>query len=378
MEGLTDSGRQRLTTSIVAGTIVVLSVALRFWCKLKLKGGVHAEDWWILAAVPIYLGAVADDIWGLLNGISGENLDDIIVALLQNPPPELVLAFETYLKSLYIGYVLYIFLVTTIRFSILLLYRRIFSTPRFRLQTLIMMGVSLAWFITSIVFAFTYCIPLEKFWRPLAPGRCLNFNLFYFVIGILETAIDLIILVLPVRATFAVQLPLRTKFFVSGIFLLGIFVIATDVLRIYKIYRPGQIYIEFTESIFWTHIHSLVAVLCANLPIYKPLRAKVVNFFSSIQKSFGSSLRSLRGDTRQRIGDSADGPEASFDLKTMPSDSPMGTHKRPEGSLEESRYPILDNRGGTYTSMADRSDASMDTLIIPSRGIVRTTKVDVF
>lgn len=63
---LTDSGRGRLATSIVTGTFVVLAVALRFWCKLSLKSGIHAEDWSILAAVPLYLGGVAANIWGTL------------------------------------------------------------------------------------------------------------------------------------------------------------------------------------------------------------------------------------------------------------------------------------------------------------------------
>lgn len=67
---LTDSGRQRLETSIIAGTLVVLAVAIRFWCKFLLKSRIHSEDWWILAAVPIYVGAVADDIWGTLAFLS--------------------------------------------------------------------------------------------------------------------------------------------------------------------------------------------------------------------------------------------------------------------------------------------------------------------
>jgi hypothetical protein len=70
---LTDDGRRRLTTSIVAGTLVVLAVAIRFWCKFVLKAPIQAADWWILAAVPIYIGAVADDIWGMLTFFASSN-----------------------------------------------------------------------------------------------------------------------------------------------------------------------------------------------------------------------------------------------------------------------------------------------------------------
>jgi hypothetical protein len=84
-----------------------------------------------------------------------------------------------------------------------------------------MIGVSLAWFTAGFVVAFVYCIPLDKFWHPFKPGRCLDFNLFYLLIGVFETVIDIVILILPVRATFNVQLPLKTKLLVSSIFLLG-------------------------------------------------------------------------------------------------------------------------------------------------------------
>lgn len=84
-----------------------------------------------------------------------------------------------------------------------------------------MIGLSVAWLISAFIVGLVYCIPLDKFWHPFAPGRCLNFNLFYLLIGVFETVLDIIILVLPVRATFRVQLPLKTRILISSIFLLG-------------------------------------------------------------------------------------------------------------------------------------------------------------
>ncbi|TGJ78427.1 hypothetical protein E0Z10_g10337 [Xylaria hypoxylon] len=354
------------------------AVTIRFWCKFSLKSGIRAEDWWIFAAVPIYLGAVADDIWGVYSGISGEDSKQVIATLLQTPSPELILALENYLKSLYIGFILNLFLLTFVRISICLLYKRIFATPRFRIKSLIMIGLSVAWFISAFVVGLVYCVPLDKFWHPFKPGRCLNFNLFYLLIGVFETLIDIAILILPVRATFTVQLPLKTKLLVSSIFLLGGVAVITNVLRLYKIYRPGEQYLSFTETIFWTHIHGLIAVLCANLPVYKPLRTKVPNIFSVLQRSFGSSFRSSRGDTTQRIGDSVECLEPNFHLKPILSDPSMSSHKRPDNYLEEGKYSIFNNPGGTNLSMADRGDGSMDPVTVPPHGIIRTRDVDVF
>ncbi|KAI1172024.1 hypothetical protein F4777DRAFT_23115 [Nemania sp. FL0916] len=378
MMELTDGGKKRLETSIIAGTLVILIVATRFWCKFSLKSGIHSEDWWILAAVPIYLGAVADDIWGVYNGIAGEDSKEVIATLILQPTPQLVLALENYLKSLYIGFILNLFLLTFVRISICLLYKRIFATPQFRIKAFIMIGLSIAWFISAFVVGLVYCVPLDKFWHPFKPGRCLNFNLFYLLIGVFETVIDIVILILPVRATFNVQLPLKTKLLVSSIFLLGGVAVITNILRLYNIYQPGQQYVSFTETIFWTHIHGLIAVLCANLPVYKPLRAKVATFFSVLQRSLGSSFRSSRDDSRQRNGDSVERLDAEFHLKPIPSDPSMDSHKGPSHSLEEGKYSILNSPGGTNHSMANRADGTGDYITVPPNGIMRTRDVDVF
>lgn len=85
-----------------------------------------------------------------------------------------------------------------------------------------MIWVCIAWLIPVVVVGLCICFPLDKLWNPLKPGRCLDFNLYYLIIGIIETLLDLAILVLPVRAVFKVQLPLKKRFMLAGIFLLGI------------------------------------------------------------------------------------------------------------------------------------------------------------
>ncbi|KAI1739184.1 hypothetical protein F4680DRAFT_423092 [Xylaria scruposa] len=377
MVDLTDSGKRRIETSIICGTFVVLTVAIRFWCKFSLKSAIRSDDWWILAAVPIYLGAVADGIWGLYNGIGGEDSEQIIATLLQNPSPELILGLENYLKSLYIGFILNLFFLTFVRISICLLYQGIFATPRFRIKSIVMIVLSVAWFISAFVVGLVYCIPIDKFWHPFKPGRCLNFNLFYLIIGVFETVIDIAILILPVRATFNIQLPLKSRLLISSIFLLGGVAVITNVLRLYNIYQPGNQFVSFTETVLWTHIHGVIAVLCANLPVYKPLRTKLASFFAMLQRNFSSSFRSSPGDTRERIGDSAEGLEPNFHLKPSSSDS-VGNPKDPENSPEGGEYSVLSNPGGTTSSTAQRGDDPLDPLTIPSHGIVQTRNVDVF
>ncbi|KAI3324537.1 hypothetical protein HD806DRAFT_533999 [Xylariaceae sp. AK1471] len=219
---LDDNSKRRLATAIGSCTVVILSIALRFWCKLSQKIPLRAEDWWILVVLPEYAAATAVDIWGLFKGSTGKEFSEVAVALLTSPSPENVTSLENYLKALYIGYFISTFGLTCIRLSLCCLYRHIFSTPEFRMRSTIVIGVSLAWFITAFVVSLVVCIPLDAFWHPLEPGRCLNFSLYFLLIGVFETVIDAAVLALPVAAVFKVQLPLKTRVIVSSIFLLGV------------------------------------------------------------------------------------------------------------------------------------------------------------
>lgn len=83
------------------------------------------------------------------------------------------------------------------------------------------MGIATAWFVAAFITNFIICLPVDLFWHRLKPGKCLNFNLFYLLIGVFETVIDVLILALPIRAVFGVKMSMKTKLVVSSIFLLG-------------------------------------------------------------------------------------------------------------------------------------------------------------
>lgn len=63
---LDQNSKNRLATAIVCTVIVISSVLLRLWCKLKFLSSLHLEDWLMLAVMFAYLGATAVDIWGTL------------------------------------------------------------------------------------------------------------------------------------------------------------------------------------------------------------------------------------------------------------------------------------------------------------------------
>jgi hypothetical protein len=44
--------------------IIVIAVALRFWCKHKMKAGYHGDDWWTLMTAVSFIGCEIALLWG--------------------------------------------------------------------------------------------------------------------------------------------------------------------------------------------------------------------------------------------------------------------------------------------------------------------------
>lgn len=113
--------------------------------------------------------------------------------------------------------------ITLVKVSILLLYRRIFSTPNFRRNSLIIGAVSVAWCIATILGQIFLCRPISASWHPdlIFTDRCNDVQAFWIAITSLNVLIDVAILCLPIHMVSKLQLPTRKKIVVSGIFMLG-------------------------------------------------------------------------------------------------------------------------------------------------------------
>lgn len=111
--------------------------------------------------------------------------------------------------------------ITLIKVSLLLFYRRIFSTAQFRLRTNIVGALVIAWlFINNFLAAFQ-CRPIRKAWLALTPGHCIEPLGLILGLQAGNTALDIIILALPVYAISKLQMSLAKKISVLAIFLLG-------------------------------------------------------------------------------------------------------------------------------------------------------------
>lgn len=80
--------------------------------------------------------------------------------------------------------------------------------------------------------------------------------------------------------------------------------------------------VTFTNSEIWTNAHITTAILCACLPIYKPIRAKSADLFRTLHNKYSSTLRHVFSTTRIRVSeDTADGHASDFPMQNMETNS---------------------------------------------------------
>ncbi|ROW06941.1 hypothetical protein VMCG_03986 [Cytospora schulzeri] len=139
---LTNQGLKSVAVVLVCFTVSALAVILRFWCKLILRAGLHGDDWWSLTAVIAYAGLVCAYVWGIFCGGQGLDMSEIAAELAASPSAEKVHELQDYLESLFISVTFSWFVLYAVKISILLLYRRIFSTRRYRIVSAILMAIS--------------------------------------------------------------------------------------------------------------------------------------------------------------------------------------------------------------------------------------------
>lgn len=269
--------------------------------------------------------------------------------------------------------------------SVLFFYRRIFFiTKGYQRASLAVMAVATAWFIATQIVNLLTCQPIDSFWRRLKVGTCLNFNVMFLVTGIFDTVIDMVILLLPVRMALALQLPMRTRIAVAGIFALGGFVVITNIIRLRCIYNPNARYgmssipgshlamlidaVRFSEAERWLNIHVVTAFVCASLPVCKPLWNTISRAAGNIISHYTSSIRSMLGASNNK----------SENTSYIRMNGLGGSLTSKERGIE-SVYPASSDKklGQTITSVIGGHEEDCEPLHVPKGSIVYSRKVDV-
>ncbi|CAI7576473.1 unnamed protein product [Penicillium bialowiezense] len=249
---------------------------------------VEANDWMVIIALINSYVFMSLDIIEAVSGM-GMHIADI--------PPHIL---ERQMKAFWLTIPFYNAAVLCAKASILMQYFRVFPTQRMRVVCWIMISILGIYGTWAVMSAFLNCIPVAKFWDPSIPGSCLSKTALWFSNASMHIATDLAILIIPIPALLAVDLPRRQKFALMLMFALGGFVCITSIVRLVslkKISDSSDPTYDNVGAASWSAIECNTGIICACLPTLKPLIARI---FPGMVTTFSGS-GPTQSEVTQRI-----------------------------------------------------------------------------
>ena len=198
----------------------------------------------------------------------------------------------------YVYSLLYWSVITFASISILLLYRRIFSTQQFFSKaSSVLISLTLMWWISGTICEAAGFRPVQGYWDTSVEGRYyLNYDAFWLTNMITELFLEVIILILPIRELTKVHLENGKKILIACMFLMGTFVLATGIVRIHYVWSGANM----TPGVIWLSVHSSCAIISACLPTFGPLLKRVPGLKHITHRRISYTLNNTRSQSTRR------------------------------------------------------------------------------
>jgi hypothetical protein len=283
----------------VAG-IAVLAVAGRMLSRRLKRQPLKADDYSI--------------VFGLLLGIACCICSTICVMFgIGKHIEKTELPNVKFWKTLFAYNQIYVMTGPVNKIAALLMYKRIFDTPFFRLVVFWMIILNIAWWLGMSISGIFTCIPVQAYWITDIPGKkcfgLLEYDIGYAVVNI---GLDFFILMLPIHQVWRLQLTKMQKGAITLIFLLGAFACVTALIRLLVSVlhlNDRDFTWVYLDALIWTAVEPLVAVICVCLPTMRPvfhyLLPKRLTLSSYSRKEQGpyGSIREPRSSRKTTVTD---------------------------------------------------------------------------
>lgn len=125
------------------------------------------------------------------------------------------------LKLFFIAQTPYKVTVCLNKVSAILLYLRIFVTRNFRIACFVVLAIIVSWSIGAIFATIFQCVPIEGAWNPTIDAVCIKTDQFWIAYAVGNILTDVMVLALPIPPIMGLQLRLRDRLLLCGVFLMG-------------------------------------------------------------------------------------------------------------------------------------------------------------
>ncbi|KAI1207268.1 uncharacterized protein F4807DRAFT_435074 [Annulohypoxylon truncatum] len=354
--------------SIISMSFVAVFVFLRVYARVFYLKKVHIADFIGLAAFGTYLGFM-HAIFTILfsTGYFVHQWDMRVKDLI---------AFD---KMYFQGYMFYCATVLTIKSAIIIEWTFIFvpqhTRNAFYWICQVLLWFNILFYIAMMILPNVACHPHERLWNPLIPGTCINTSISSTLVACFNFATDIVLLVLPQKVIWGLQMSIKRKLGISLIFLIGIlasisagFKVAASV----PYYSSRDTTYTFAALALW----SLAEITCGILIFCMPSIPKTI---SSIQLAkLASSLKSWAGTSMEKLKRSRSGSASQVSWRGIKSRSSKSSLHQRKGAYQQmdGRAPPLPSSVSETTRNKADSSIKQDPLGTDSNAaaIVRTTQ----
>ncbi|KAI5798913.1 hypothetical protein EDC01DRAFT_22741 [Geopyxis carbonaria] len=264
--------------------LALVIVSARLWTRARLVRAIGLDDY--LIAVAMALGTVQTILTCMgLRGGTGLHIWDV-------PPTSDV---SSALKYSFATQVLYMPIVQLVKISILTFYLRLTPLRPFRLAVFTVMGVCIAFGFAVTMTDLFQCSPIRKGWFSTLPGKCIDQVLFFRSTAIINIILDFTLFLLPLPVMWSLQMRLRQRLALCGVFSVGLFVCVASIVRLTTFYGAKAAKTNYDPTYYgvdaqdWSCIEYCTGLICASLPHLKPLMARV------LPRIFGSTKAASSG-----------------------------------------------------------------------------------
>ncbi|KAK5049087.1 hypothetical protein LTR84_005510 [Exophiala bonariae] len=164
---------------------------------------------------------------------------------------------------------LYITIISMTKIAILCFYLRVFPEHRFRVLVFCTMGATLAYMLAFLIVSAFQCWPVSYAWTHWDGehhGRCNNVNAQGWAAAAINIALDVVILVLPLRLISKLSLHWKKKLQISLMLSVGGFVTIVSILRLETLYqfaKSTNMSWDGTAFGYWSCIEMDVGIICS-------------------------------------------------------------------------------------------------------------------
>ena len=211
----------------------------------------------------------------------------------------------------------YIVTVALAKVAILLFYLRLNPNKHFRYRVFAVLTITVAYMILLLMVQIFSCNPIRKFWDlSLAKtGHCLNIEGLYLATPIINTILDVLVLIIPIPMVMKLQVSWRYKLGLGVLFAVGSATVILSGIRIWSVAENNRLedvtYVAATGCVLFV-VETNLSVACGCIIMLRP-------FYRRCSLAISSAL----GLGREKSGGTS---KRTPDLRAFDGTTVMGSH----------------------------------------------------